>query len=173
MGLGYLINSHGGRSELSSFQVGNRGRSVHDLINVQEGSDGSSSFQAGKEEGSLHLIEFHGGRREIPYRQVGEGEEMNSVESSYQKGVLIDEHSCGFVDQVNEDDEKLNTPIAVEEDHRCVLIIGGIQIFLPNSPTETNTRVLHEGVVQQESEKEAMWTNAFKDNCVCDAGATE
>jgi REP element-mobilizing transposase RayT len=50
---------------------------IHNLINVQEGSDGSSSFQAGKEEGSLHLIEFHGGRREIPYRQVGEGEEMN------------------------------------------------------------------------------------------------
>jgi hypothetical protein len=44
MGLGYLINSHGGRSELSSFQAGNRGRPVHDLINVQEGSDGSSSF---------------------------------------------------------------------------------------------------------------------------------
>jgi hypothetical protein len=140
---------------------------------TREGSDGSSSFQVGKEEGSLHLIEFHGGRREIPYRQVGEGEEMNSVESSYQKGVLIDEHSCGFADQVNEDDEKLNNPIAVEEDQRFVLIVGGIQIFLPNSPTETNTRVSHEEVVQQESQKEAMWTNAFKDNCVCDAGATD
>jgi hypothetical protein len=87
---------------------------------------------------------------------VGKGEEMNSVESSYQKGVLIDEDSCGFADHVNEDDEKLNTPIAVEEDQRCVLIIGGIQIFLPNSPTETNTRVAHEEVVQQESKKEAM-----------------
>jgi hypothetical protein len=121
----------------------------------------------------LHLIEFHGGRREIPYHQVGEGEEINSVESSYQKGVLIDEHSCGFADQVSEDDEKLNTPIAVEEDQRCVLIVGGIQIFLPNSPIETNTRVAHEEVVQQKSEKEAMWTNAFKDNCVCDVGAIE
>jgi hypothetical protein len=127
----------------------------------------------GKEEtGSLHLIEFHGGRREIPYHQVGEGEEMNSVESSYQKGVLIDEHSCGSADQVNEDDEKLNNPIAMEEDQRCVLIVVGIQIFLPNSPAKTNTRVSHEEVVQQESEKEAMWTNDFKDNCVCDAGAT-
>jgi hypothetical protein len=87
---------------------------------------------------------------------LGKGEEMNSVESSYQKGVLIDEHSCGFVDHVNEDDENLNTPIATEEDQRCVLIVGGIQIFLPNSPIETNTRVAHEEVVQQESEKEAM-----------------
>ena len=68
MGLGYLINSQGGRSELSSFQVGNGGRLVDDLINVQEGGDGSSSFQVGKEEGSFHLIEFHGGRTEIPYR---------------------------------------------------------------------------------------------------------
>jgi hypothetical protein len=121
----------------------------------------------------LNLIDFHGSRGEIPYRQVGEGEEMNSVESSYQEGVLIDEHSCGFADQVNEDDEKLNTPIAAEEDQRCVLIVGGIQIFLPNSPTETNTRVAHEEVVQQESEKEAMRPNDFQDNCVCDAGATE
>jgi hypothetical protein len=37
----------------------------------------------------------------------------------------------------------------VEEDQRCVLIVGGIQIFLPNSPIETNTRVAHEEVVQQ------------------------
>jgi hypothetical protein len=78
---------------------------------------------------------------------VGKGEEMNSVESSYQRGVLM------------------------EEDQRCVLIIGGIQIFLPNSPTETNTRVAHEVVAQQESEKEAMGPNDFKANCVCDAGA--
>ena len=48
----------------------------------------------GNEEGSVDLIYLHGGRREIPYRQVGEGEEMNSVESLYQKRVLIDEHSC-------------------------------------------------------------------------------
>jgi hypothetical protein len=173
MGLGYLINCQGGRSALSSFQVDNGGRSVDDLINVQEGSDGSSSFQVGNEEGSLHQLEFHGGRREIPYRQVGEGEEMNSVESSYQNGVLIDEHSCGFADQVNEDDEKLNTPIIAEDYQRCLLIVGGIQIFLPNSPTETNTRVAHEEVVQQEYEKEAMWPIAFKDKCVYNAGATE
>jgi hypothetical protein len=161
------------RSELSSFHVGNGGRSVDDLINFQEGSDGSSSFQVANEKGSLDLIDLYGGRREIPYRQVGEGEEMNSVESSYQEGVFIDEHSSGFADHLNEDDEKLNTPIAAEEDQRCVLIVGGIQIFLPNSPTETNTRVAHEEVVQQESEKEAMRPNAFKDNCVFDAGATE
>jgi hypothetical protein len=61
----------------------------------------------------------------------------------------------------------------VEEDHKCILIIGGIQIFLPNSPTEDSTSVTHEEVVQQESKKEAMGPNAFKFNCVCDAGAVE
>jgi hypothetical protein len=56
---------------------------------------------------------------------------MKSVESSYQQRVLM------------------------EEDQRCVLIIGGIQIFLQNSPAEANTSVSHEEVVQQEYNKEA------------------
>jgi hypothetical protein len=173
MGSGDLINCQEGRSELSSCQVGNRRRSVEDLIDYQEGSDGSSSFQVGNEEGSLDLIDCQGGRGEIPDRQVGKGEEMNSAESSYQQGVLIDEDSCGFADHMNEDDEKLYTPIAVEEDQRCVLIVGGIQIFLPNSPAETNTRVAHEVVAQRESKKEAMGPNDFKANCVYDAGVAE
>jgi hypothetical protein len=50
-------------------------------------------------------------------------------------------------------------------------MIGGIRIFLPNSPVEANTSIAHEGIVKQESEKEAMGPNDFKVNCVCDAGA--
>jgi hypothetical protein len=103
----------------------------------------------GNEGGSLDLIDYQVGRGGIPECQVGKGEEINSAESPYHQGVLIDEDSCGFVDHVNEDDEKLNTPITMEEDQRCVLIIGGIQIFLPNSPAETNTRVAHEEVVKK------------------------
>ena len=80
------------------------------------------------------------GREKIPSCQVGKGKEMNSVESSYQQGVLM------------------------EEDQRCVLIIGGIKLFLQNSPTEANTSVAHEEVVQQESKKEAMEPNDFKSN---------
>jgi hypothetical protein len=53
------------------------------------------------------------------------------------------------------------------------LIIGGIQIFLPNSPAEASTSVAHEEVVQQESKKEVMGPNDFKTNCVYDTGATE
>jgi hypothetical protein len=127
----------------------------------------------GNEEGSLDIIDCQGGRGGILDHQVGKGEEMNSAENSYQQGVLIDEDSCGFADHVNEDDEKLNTPIAVEEGQRCVMIIGGIQIFMPNSLAEANTSVAHEEVVQQESKKEAMEPNDFEDNCVYDAGAAE
>jgi hypothetical protein len=144
-----LINCQGGRSELSSFQVGNERRSVDGLIDFQEGSDGSSSFQVGNGERSGDLIDCQVGREKIPSCQVGKGEEMNSVESSYQQGVLM------------------------EEDQRCVLIIGGIQIFLQNSPAEANTSVAHEEVVQQESKKEAMEPNSFKANYVCDAGVAE
>ena len=46
--------------------------------------------------------------------------------SSGQQGVLIGEYSCGFANHVNEDDEKLNTFITEEEDHRSVMIIEGI-----------------------------------------------
>jgi hypothetical protein len=48
------------------------------------------------------------------------------------------EDSCGFVDHVNEYDEKLNTSTIKEEDQRCILIIGGIKIFLPSSQAEAS-----------------------------------
>jgi hypothetical protein len=53
----------------------------------------------------------------------------------------MDEDSCGFTNHVNEDDEKLNTSITKEEDQRSILIIGGIQIFLPDSPIEARACV--------------------------------
>jgi hypothetical protein len=72
-----------------------------------------------------------------------------------------------------EDESSYQQGVLMEEDQRCVLIIGGIQIFLPNSPAGANTSVAHEEIVQQESKKEAMEPNDFKANCVCDAGAIE
>jgi hypothetical protein len=60
-----------------------------------------------------------------------------------------------------------------EEDQKCILINGGIKIFLSNSLAEASTSVAHEEVLQQESKKEAMGTNDFKGNCVYDAGATK
>jgi hypothetical protein len=98
--------------------------------------------------GSVDLIDCQVGRREVPNCQVGRGKEMrlsesltDSVESSYQQGVLMDEDSCGFADHVNEYDEKLNTLTIQEEDQRSILIIGGIQIFLPDSPVEARACV--------------------------------
>jgi hypothetical protein len=52
--------------------------------------------------------------------------------------VLIDKDSCGFVDHVNEDNEKLNTSITKEKDQRSILITGGIKIFLPNIQGEVS-----------------------------------
>ena len=49
---------------------------------------------------------------------------MNSTESSYQQGKLV------------------------KKDHKRILIIGGIQISLPNSPTEASTSVAHEEMMQ-------------------------
>jgi hypothetical protein len=68
--------------------------------------------------GSLEdLIDCQKGRAEIPDFQVGKGKKMNSAESSYKQGELM------------------------EEDHRNILIIGGIQIFLPSSPVEAKVCV--------------------------------
>jgi hypothetical protein len=67
---------------------------------------------------------------------VGKEEEMSSAESSYYQGMVTDgkeeeerphpyEDSCGVAYHVNEDDEKLNTSIAKEEDQRSILTIRG------------------------------------------------
>jgi hypothetical protein len=95
--------------------------------------------------GSVDLIDYQVGRREVPNFQVGRGKEMRLSESlrssevgSGQQGVLIGEDSCGFVDHVNEDDEKLNTLTIKEEDQRSILIIGGIKTFLPNNQVEAS-----------------------------------
>jgi hypothetical protein len=91
---------------------------------------------------------------------VGKGRKMrlseslrSSEESSYQKGMLtgdkeveerhhLYEYSCGVAGHVNEADEKLNTSITEEEDQRNVLIVGGIQIFLPRSQAEASISVV-------------------------------
>jgi hypothetical protein len=124
-----LINYQVGRSGISSFQGGNRKRSVEGLICYQRGSDESSSCEVS--------------RREVPNFQVGKGRKVRLSESlrssevsSFQQEALIGEDSCGFADHVNEDDEKLNTSTIKKEDQRSILIIGGINTFLPRSQVE-------------------------------------
>jgi hypothetical protein len=79
---------------------------------------------------------------------LGKGEEMRLSESirdsgvsSGQQGVLRSEDSCGFVDHVNEDDDKLETCSIQTEDQKSILMIGGIKVFLPYSPIEAKEDV--------------------------------
>jgi hypothetical protein len=75
----------------------------------------------------------------------------NSEKSLDQQGVLIGE----------------------EEDHRYIIIIGGISIFLPRSSAEASACVAHEELMQEASEEEAIGTIFFKTNSACVAGARE
>jgi hypothetical protein len=53
---------------------------------------------------------------------------------------------------VNEDDEKLNTSITKEEDHRSILVIGGIKIFLQRSQGEAIISVADAPTKEQQVE---------------------
>jgi hypothetical protein len=100
--------------------------------------------RVGNEKGSVDLVEFQVGRGDIPDFQVGKGGEMILVESSLideeeaEERPHPDEYSRRTVSRVNEDDEKLKTSIA--EDHRTILIIGGVEIFLPSSRGEASIK---------------------------------
>jgi hypothetical protein len=61
----------------------------------------------------------------------------------------LDEYLHGIVSHVNEYDEKLKNLFTKEEDHRTILIIGGIKVFLPSSRGETNIDVAGEIEGQQ------------------------
>jgi hypothetical protein len=105
------------------------------------------------------LIDCQEGSRKIPICQVGMGTEMrlceslmNSEVSSYQQGMLVSGDSCGFADHVNEDDDKLKTCTTQEEDRRNLLMVGGIQIFLPGSPVEVRICVADEGATTGEGQ---------------------
>jgi hypothetical protein len=45
---------------------------------------------------------------------------------------------------VNEDDEMVNTSTIKEEDQRCIMIIGGIKLFMPSSQAEARISVVDE-----------------------------
>jgi hypothetical protein len=67
---------------------------------------------------------------------------MSSAKSSHQRVLTNEEeveeipHSYGYlwaiVDHVNEYDEKLTNSIVEEKDLRTLVIIGGVNIFLPS-----------------------------------------
>jgi hypothetical protein len=117
----------------------------------------------GNEKRSVDLIDCQEGRGDIAIFQVGKGEKMSSAKSSFQQGALTDgkeakerphpyEDSCGIARHVNEDDEKLNTSITKEEDHRSILVIGGIKIFLQRSQGEAIISVADAPTKEQQVE---------------------
>jgi hypothetical protein len=110
-----------GRDGISNFQVGNRKRSSEGLIYYQEGGVESSNFQEGTEMGSIDLIDYQvgRGRGETSYCQEGKGEQMRPCESLMNSEVSS--HQQGE---------------RTEKDQRCLLIIGGIEVFLPHSQVE-------------------------------------
>jgi hypothetical protein len=85
----------------------------------------------------VDLVNCQVGRGDIPYCQVGKGEEVSSDESSLADEEEDEEkpHSDGdsrrTVSRVNEDDEKLQTSVIEEKNQRNVLIIVGTEKFLP------------------------------------------
>jgi hypothetical protein len=113
-----------------------------------------SDFQVGNEMGSLEdLIDCQEGREEIPDFQVGKGEEMRLSDSLMNSEVSLDQQG-----------------MLTEEDQRSILIIGGIEIFLPSSPVEARACVAdattEEGqptvtvIEEEEKEKTLMFSPA-------------
>jgi hypothetical protein len=87
------------------------------------------------------------GRGDILDCQVGNREEMSLAESSLEDEEAEEKpHSDGDshrnVSHVNEYDDTFKTFITtMEEDHRDVLIIGGVEIFLSSGQGEASTNV--------------------------------
>jgi hypothetical protein len=98
-------------------------RDIEEVVHVCEPEAGKSLSD--DEMGSLEdLIDCQVSREEIPYFQVGKGEKMRLSKSLMNSEVSLDQQ------------EELT-----EKDQRSLLIIGGIEVFLPHSPVEVRTCV--------------------------------
>jgi hypothetical protein len=98
------------------------------ISNFQEGRDENYDFQVGKEE-EMRLCESL----------------RNLERSSYQQGVLTQmEETRLSKSLMNSGESSYHQGVLTEEDHKCILMIGGIGIFLPSSPTEANAASIRE-----------------------------
>jgi hypothetical protein len=79
------------------------------------GSEEVSGCQEGDEMGSVDLIDCQEGRKKISNFQMGKEENMGLEMSSYQQEEMME-----------------------KEDQKFLLVIGGIEIFLPLSPVEAS-----------------------------------
>jgi hypothetical protein len=67
---------------------------------------------------------------------------MLTGEEEAKERPFSDGYSRGIANRVNEDDEKLKTSTIKEKDQRTVLIIGGVEIFLPSGQREASKDVV-------------------------------
>jgi hypothetical protein len=152
-----LIDCHEDSQGISHCQVGNGSRSLRDLIDCQEGSSKFPICQVGKgtemglseslmdsevssiqpevliKMGSVDLIVCQGSSRKIPYCQVGRDKQVRLCESLMNSEVSLDQQM----------------QLTKEEDLRNLLMIGGIQIFLPHSPEEAKVCVADEAATAE------------------------
>jgi hypothetical protein len=140
---------------ISHCQLGNDMRSLWDLGDCQEGNESISNCQVGRDEhsrlseslmdsevssiqqgvlmkmGSVDLIIFQESSEQIPYFQVGRDKQMDCLESHKLRGEL--ESARELTEQMSSE-MSLDQHVQLtkeEEDQDNLLMIGGIEIFLP------------------------------------------
>jgi hypothetical protein len=145
-----LVDCQEDSQGISHCQLGNGRRSLWDLKDYQEGSGSIEDCQEGRDEhlrpfeglmessiqqgvlmkmGSVDLIFCQEGSRSIPYCHVDRDEQMNLD----QPGELIEQVNLDQQVQLTEE----------EEDQNDILMIGGIQVFLPFSQEEVEICVAY------------------------------
>jgi hypothetical protein len=153
-----LTDCHEDSQGISHCQVGNGTISLRDLTDCQEGNSKFPVCQVGKgiemglseslmdsemssiqpkvliKMGSVDLIVYQGSSRKIPYYQVGRDKQVRLCESLMNSEVSLDQQM----------------QLTKEEDLRNLLMIGGIQIFLPLSLEEAKVCVADEATTSRE-----------------------
>jgi hypothetical protein len=84
------------------------------------------------------------GSRKIPICQVGMGTKMGLFESLMNSEVSLDQPKELTEQMSSEMDLDQQMQLTEKEDQRNLLMIGGIQIFLPHSPVEAKFVLLME-----------------------------
>jgi hypothetical protein len=95
---------------------------------------------------------------------------VDSVKSSYQRGVLTKMKMRLFESLGNSEVSSDQQGVLTEEDHRCILTIGIICIFLPSSLVEPSACVESEeegiqqsNIVMEEKEKKLKFSQVMKE----------
>jgi hypothetical protein len=160
--VGDLTNCQEGREEIPVCQVGNELRSLRDLKDYHEDSQGISHCQLGNDMRSLRdLTDCQEGRERFPVCQVGKETEMELVDSMDCQEGSGDIPYCqvGRDDQMRLSEGLINSwmdldqqvQLTEEEDLRDLLMIGGIQVFLPFAQEEAEFCIADAATVEEQS----------------------